>query len=145
MAAKGTLAALQALVADMQVLAFEAQEAHWNVSGVHFGPLHSLFGKLYEFALDTQDTLAERIRALGGPVRAGIEKADIPRSQLVTVTPDVMLMVLLQGLRAVIVRLRTAIELFEESDCVTANLLQDTTAQMEKKAWMVEMHTRKDK
>ena len=42
-----------------------AQNFHWNVTGMAFGPLHALFQEIYEDHFEGQDELAERIRALG--------------------------------------------------------------------------------
>lgn len=44
----------------------KAQTYHWNVTGMAFGPLHALFQEIYEDHFEAQDTLAERIKALGG-------------------------------------------------------------------------------
>lgn len=44
----------------------KAQTYHWNVTGMAFGPLHALFQEIYEDHFAGQDTLAERIKALGG-------------------------------------------------------------------------------
>jgi starvation-inducible DNA-binding protein len=43
-----------------------AQNFHWNVTGMAFGPLHDLFQKIYEDHFVGQDDFAERIKALGG-------------------------------------------------------------------------------
>ena len=42
-----------------------AQNFHWNVTGMAFAPLHQLFQDIYEDHFEAQDSLAERIRALG--------------------------------------------------------------------------------
>jgi starvation-inducible DNA-binding protein len=38
---------------------------HWNVEGIYFQELHSLFGTIYEEVYDSIDTFAEKIRSLG--------------------------------------------------------------------------------
>jgi starvation-inducible DNA-binding protein len=57
---------LQALVANGVVLYLAAQDAHWNVKGAALGPLHELFGELYDTTHDLVDRLAERAVTLGG-------------------------------------------------------------------------------
>ena len=42
-----------------------AQNFHRNVTGMSFGPLHTLFQKIHEDHVIGQDDLAERIRAIG--------------------------------------------------------------------------------
>ena len=58
-----------------------AQNFHWNVTGMAFAPLHQLFQDIYEDHFDAQDSLAERIRALGsfvdGSLASMISKSKI--------------------------------------------------------------------
>ncbi|WP_136441477.1 Dps family protein [Pacificoceanicola onchidii] len=56
--------ALNQCVAETAVATMLAQNFHWNVTGMAFGPLHDLFQKIYEDHFVAQDDLAERIRAL---------------------------------------------------------------------------------
>jgi starvation-inducible DNA-binding protein len=60
------LAILHPLVVGSTALALRTREAHWNVKGPNFGPLHELFGDFYDFVNDWADTLAERIVQQGG-------------------------------------------------------------------------------
>ncbi|MEO9896909.1 MAG: ferritin-like domain-containing protein, partial [Paracoccaceae bacterium] len=56
--------ALNQSVAETAVTTMLAQNFHWNVKGMAFGPLHDLFQKIYEDHFIAQDDLAERIKAL---------------------------------------------------------------------------------
>lgn len=56
--------ALNQSVAETVVATMLAQNFHWNVTGMAFGPLHDLFQKIYEDHFVAQDDLAERIKAL---------------------------------------------------------------------------------
>ena len=56
--------ALNQSVAETAVTTMLAQNFHWNVKGMAFGPLHDLFQQIYEDHFTAQDDLAERIRAL---------------------------------------------------------------------------------
>ena len=58
--------ALNQAVAETAVTTMLAQNFHWNVTGMGFGPLHDLFQKIYEDHFKAQDDLAERIKAIGG-------------------------------------------------------------------------------
>ncbi len=51
-------------LAETAVETIKAQNYHWNVEGMEFGPLHALFEKIYEDHFGGQDDLAERIKAL---------------------------------------------------------------------------------
>jgi len=57
--------ALTQCVAETAVTTMLAQNFHWNVTGMAFGPLHDLFQKMYEDHFVAQDDLAERVKALG--------------------------------------------------------------------------------
>ncbi|WP_299740683.1 DNA starvation/stationary phase protection protein [uncultured Roseobacter sp.] len=56
--------ALNQSVAETAVTTMLAQNFHWNVKGMAFGPLHDLFQKIYEDHFIAQDDLAERVRAI---------------------------------------------------------------------------------
>ncbi|MFK7871078.1 MAG: Dps family protein [Roseobacter sp.] len=56
--------ALNQSVAETVVATMLAQNFHWNVTGMAFGPLHDLFQRIYEDHFVAQDDLAERIKSL---------------------------------------------------------------------------------
>ena len=58
--------ALNQSVAETAVATMLAQNFHWNVTGMAFGPLHDLFQTIYEDHFVAQDDLAERVKALDG-------------------------------------------------------------------------------
>ncbi|MBX2806527.1 MAG: DNA starvation/stationary phase protection protein [Hyphomicrobiales bacterium] len=55
-------------IAETSIETMKAQNYHWNVKGMAFGPLHALFQTIYEDHFTAQDDLAERVRALGAHV-----------------------------------------------------------------------------
>lgn len=57
--------AIYQCVAETTVTTMMAQNFHWNVTGMAFGPLHALFQEIYEDHFTAQDELAERIRTIG--------------------------------------------------------------------------------
>ena len=60
--------AMYQCVAETAVTTMMAQNFHWNVTGMAFGPLHALFQEIYEDHFQAQDELAERIRSIGQTV-----------------------------------------------------------------------------
>ena len=58
--------ALYQCVSETTVTTMLAQNYHWNVTGMAFGPLHNLFQEIYEDHFAAQDELAERIAE--GPI-----------------------------------------------------------------------------
>jgi starvation-inducible DNA-binding protein len=65
-ARKQVIPLLNAHLADGIDLALQAKQAHWNVKGPHFLPLHEFFDKLYDEASEWNDLVAERGVQLGG-------------------------------------------------------------------------------
>jgi starvation-inducible DNA-binding protein len=53
-------------LADEAVLATKTRSAHWNVRGVDFFELHTLFEAQYQLLNHFSDEIAERARMLGG-------------------------------------------------------------------------------
>ena len=66
--------ALNQSVAETAVATMLAQNFHWNVTGMGFGPLHALFQEIYEDHFQAQDDLAERIKALDGHAEGMLSK-----------------------------------------------------------------------
>jgi starvation-inducible DNA-binding protein len=58
--------ALNPLVADAFALWVKTKNFHWHLSGPHFRDLHLLFDEQSDQILAMIDTLAERVRKLGG-------------------------------------------------------------------------------
>jgi starvation-inducible DNA-binding protein len=61
---------LQRLVPQLVALTLDAKQAHWNVTGPGFLPLHQLTDELADQARDWTDRAAERAVALGLAVDA---------------------------------------------------------------------------
>lgn len=57
--------ALSRVLANTYTLYLKTHNYHWNVTGPHFGSLHTLFETQYTELAMAVDTIAERIRALG--------------------------------------------------------------------------------
>ncbi len=65
-ARNGSIDNLNQLLADTMTLRDLYKKHHWQVSGMHFYPLHLLYDKHYEGQDKLVDELAERIMTLGG-------------------------------------------------------------------------------
>lgn len=68
---------LQQLVSAAVSLRATVHDAHVNVDGIARGPLHALFGALYDVLSAHIDQTKERIKALGGVAREVPGKAPI--------------------------------------------------------------------
>lgn len=56
--------AIKVAFASEYSFVLKAQNFHWNVEGMFFEPLHTLFGNIYEEAYGSIDDFAENIRKL---------------------------------------------------------------------------------
>lgn len=72
---------LNARLADGIDLMLQAKQAHWNVRGQSFIPLHSLFDELAEQLEEFTDSMAERTVALGS-IAEGTARVAAQRSTL---------------------------------------------------------------
>src|SRR5579872_712526 len=75
-------ASLNALLADMFGLYVKTKNFHWHVTGPHFRDYHLLLDDQAAQIFTTTDTLAERVRKLGGTTLRSI--GHIARLQRVT-------------------------------------------------------------
>ena len=67
--------ALNDHLADAIDFALQAKQAHWNVRGPNFVPLHGLFDEVAEEFSEFADELAERAVQLGGTARGTLQAA----------------------------------------------------------------------
>ena len=132
---------LNALLADTYVLYLKTHAFHWNVEGPMFQTLHLMFETQYNELWTATDAIAERIRALGLPVKA--TWADFVKLSSIQERPGVpeatdMVRELVKGHEATA---RTARKVFaaaeKGSDESTVDLLTQRLQIHEKTAWML--------
>ena len=132
---------LNALLADTYGLYLKTHAFHWNVTGPMFQTLHLMFETHYNELWLAVDPIAERIRALGFPVRATYSElarlTSIPETKGVPQATD-MVKLLVEGHQA---SARTARKIFpvaeKASDESTVDLLTQRLQIHEKTAWML--------
>ena len=131
-------------VAETCVATMKAQNYHWNVTGMAFGPLHELFQKIYEEHFEAQDELAERIKALGAHA-VGRYDAFLKRSKITecdgTVSAEAMVANLRDDQETLAGTMGALAELAEKhGDLVTNDLAIERAAVHEKFAWLLGAH-----
>ena len=136
--------ALNQSVAEVVVTTMMAQNFHWNVKGMAFGPLHAMFQEIYEDHFVAQDDLAERIRALGGHAdgqlagmlaRSKVEEHDGHASD------KEMIKALAEAQRTVAATLAgTAAIAAKHGDLLTEDLCIGRGQTHEKFAWLLSAH-----
>ena len=134
--------AVNPLIADAFALYVKVKNFHWHVFGSHFRDYHKLFDEQAESVFGGIDTLAERIRKIGGTTIRSISHI----SQLQTirdddeecVTPEEMIARLLEDNRHIAEQQRDAIEVCDKNrDTPTGNLLQEILDQTERRIWFL--------
>ena len=138
--------AMYQCVAETTVTTMMAQNFHWNVTGMAFGPLHALFQDIYEDHFHAQDELAERIRSIGHTVDGRLS-AMIGVSK-VTEDPDgaykgdkEMIKALADAQRTLAATLSGASDIAAANgDKLTEDLCVERGRAHEKFAWLLQSH-----
>ncbi len=138
--------ALNQAVAETAVTTMLAQNFHWNVTGMGFGPLHALFQMIYEDHFTGQDDLAERVKALDAHAEgtlAGMLKRSKVNEHEGDATDKEMLKALLEAQQTLAATMASAAELAaEHGDTLTEDLCIARGQTHEKFAWMLRAHLR---
>ena len=138
--------ALYQCVAETAVTTMMAQNFHWNVTGMAFGPLHALFQEIYEDHFTAQDDLAERIRSLGhmvdGRLHSMINSSKVIEEETNSTKTDLeMIASLLEAQRTVAATLSGASDIAaSKGDKLTEDLCVERGRVHEKFAWLLEAH-----
>jgi starvation-inducible DNA-binding protein len=136
--------ALNQCVAETTVTTMLAQNFHWNVTGMAFGPLHALFQSIYEDHFAAQDDLAERIKAVGGHAE-GVLAGMLKRSKVAEhdghPNAEAMIKALLAAQETLAATLSGAAAVAEaQGDLLTQDLAIERGQIHEKFAWILRSH-----
>ena len=130
---------------DAVDLATQVKQAHWNVRGPHFMPLHELFDSITDIVRNFADELAERAAALGG-LATGTARDAASGSRIeaypvgITSGPEHVAAVA-DRLAAFAKHCRADIEQSEKhGDAVSADLYTEIAREIDKQLWFVEAH-----
>ncbi|MER7500010.1 DNA starvation/stationary phase protection protein [Nonomuraea pusilla] len=139
--AKNTVVeALQGALVDLIDLSLVAKQAHWNLVGSHFRPIHLQLDELTDLARAHMDTVAERCVALGSSPdgrSATVAKSTrlqqpehgwIEDGKVVATVTDI--------LAGVSKRMYERIRATEEADPVTQDLFITIAQDIDKQHWM---------
>ncbi|WP_294620441.1 DNA starvation/stationary phase protection protein [uncultured Roseovarius sp.] len=136
--------ALNQCVAETVVTTMLAQNFHWNVTGMAFGPLHDLFQKIYEDHFIAQDDLAERIKALNthaeGTLAGMLKRSKVSEADGVPSAED-MIRIMKEAQETLAETIAGAGELAaSHGDTLTEDLCIARGQTHEKFAWMLRSH-----
>jgi starvation-inducible DNA-binding protein len=125
---------LQILLSATLSLSNRVQEAHWNVKGTNFGPLHELFGEFYDFLTDSSDLLAERVVQLSGQAIANPAGGPLFGDEMT------LLVSLKEATQELSEGYKAGIEASGDDE-VSADVMIELGRETEKWLWKVESHT----
>ncbi len=139
------IALLNQFLADTADLYSQTKQAHWNVKGIHFYPLHLLFDEIAERREDEADELAERATELGGYATGTVRMA-AASSRLPEMATDidagvdyVQALVERYGMHAN--NTRAGIDQADKAgDMDTADLLTEISRALDKDLWFLQAH-----
>lgn len=134
-----TVVVVQALQAALQTslsLSNRTQEAHWNVKGENFGPLHELFGGFYDFLIEASDLVAERIVQLDGQACA------CPSGEPLFGDEITLLCTIKDMAETLAGQYVTCVQISKE-DPSTNDICIELARETEKWLWKIEAHTQK--
>ncbi|WP_405882906.1 DNA starvation/stationary phase protection protein [Streptomyces sp. NBC_01136] len=132
--------ALQGALVDLLDLSLVAKQVHWNVVGPRFRSIHLQLDEVVDTARLHSDTVAERASTLG--VSPDGRAATVATSSGIGPTPEGWVKdtdaveTLVDGLSAVIARMRERVEATGEADPVSQDIFIQITADLEKHHWM---------
>jgi starvation-inducible DNA-binding protein len=123
------------------------KEAHWDLTGPLFLPLHDYFQRQADFYLQQADLFAERVVQLGASVDGRFSTvasttrlAELPDGYL---TDDHALKLLLDRVTVLQKEIYGLIGETGESDPPTSNKLQDLAYAVDKDLWQLRAHLQK--
>jgi len=141
-ATKDIAGAMNALLADVFALYLKTKNFHWHMSGPHFRDWHLLMDEHGDQLYAMTDTIAERVRKVGGTTLRSI--GQIAQMQRILdndaeyVTPSDMIAELHEDNKQFAVRLRAAHDLCDKhGDVATASLIETWIDETERRAWFL--------
>jgi len=140
--------ALNVVLADMFALYLKTKNFHWHMSGPHFRDYHLLLDEQSDQIFATTDTIAERVRKVGGKTLRSV--GQIGRLQRLLdndaefVTPLDMLAELREDNKDLAARFREAHNVCDEHrDIATASLIEVWIDETERRTWFLFEASRK--
>jgi starvation-inducible DNA-binding protein len=138
---------LNALLADVFALYLKTKNFHWHMSGAHFRDYHLLLDEQAAQIFAITDTVAERVRKIGGTTIRSI--GHIARLQRLVdndqefVNPEEMLFELHADNKKLVESLRSAHEVATQAgDYATTSLIEVWIDEAERRAWFLFETTR---
>ena len=140
--ARHIAAALNAVLPDLLVLHLKTKSFHWHMNGPHFREYHPLLDEQADHLCAMTDSIAERIRKVGGTTLTSVGRTNRTRRALDIyaeyVEPLDMLAELREDNQMLVARLRVAHSVCDEQrDIATAGLIEMWIHETERLSWFL--------
>jgi starvation-inducible DNA-binding protein len=133
---------LQGALIDLIDLSLLAKQAHWNVVGHHFRPLHLQLDEIVAVARKHTDVMAERAVALGinpdGRSATVARSTELPQLETGWINDGKVVAAFTDILEGVSKRMRERVKAAEEADPSTQDLLISVVQDIEEQHWMLQ-------
>ena len=141
----GVVTALSQTLVDTIDLKTQVKQAYWNVKGMNFYQLHSLFDEMASELEEYVDMVAERITALGaiayGTARVAASQSSLPEYPLDATSGEAHVTALAERYAAYAKHVREAIATTDDlGDSDTADLYTEISRAVDKRLWFLEAH-----
>jgi starvation-inducible DNA-binding protein len=135
---------LQDTLVELIDLSLQAKQAHWNVVGPAFRPLHEFLDEMTDQYRGWYDDVAERLTAIGvgpdGRVGTVASSTSLPKLPEGPIADGDVPRFFDDRVSLVIGRLRDRIEAVASEDLVSQDLLIEIARGLEKQRWMLRAH-----
>lgn len=132
---------LQATLTLLIDLSLLGKQAHWNVVGPLFRPLHLHLDEMIDAWREAADSVAERAVALGhapdGRAATVAERSQLPPLPAGPIADREVIEAFTRLLTEAVGAIRERMDRIEDVDTVTADLLHGVVAGLEENLWMV--------
>jgi starvation-inducible DNA-binding protein len=132
--------ALQGALVDLVDLSLVAKQAHWNLIGSHFRPIHLQLDEVTELARTHMDTIAERVVAIGanpdGRAATIARSTKLAQPESGWLEDGKVVATMTDILDGVSKRMYERIQATEEADKASQDLLIAVAQDIDKQHWM---------
>lgn len=140
-AQRTSIMALQQTLIELQQLQLQTKQAHWNVSGTLFYPLHELLQDHHDGVAKYADEVAERLLAIGasadGRANTIVRTSRVPEMPGGFIDDAQVIGWFATNYRVVSDEIGQGIKASEDGDPTTSNLLQEVQHAIDKYQWQI--------
>jgi starvation-inducible DNA-binding protein len=141
---RGQTDALQATLVELIDLSLQAKQAHWNVVGPAFKPVHEFLDAMTIEYRDWYDVVAERLAAVGGTpdgrVATVADSTPLPALPAGPIVDQAALAAFDERLGMVAADVRRRAHDLAEVDIATQDVLIEVLRGLEQQRWMLRAH-----